>query len=533
MIALVVLSMTSQTIRTGDPMTLQKKVDDYVIKLTPAQRAATTSIQHQPTIHKKPETKAAVIANKTKEVTNAKALNNDMDEQEPHPPAPTMKSDSRDDMKVDNRPPYLRYEEQDQVDADDDPFDHGLFPHRPDLFEIQKIERLGHGERHIIRLHQAHRRAEILENRQKELEIAMELQSRREEEDDFGYGDETENTNGELRHVFFLKVHKAASTTVMNVLYRFAIKRHLSIMLPIRGNVLSEVNKQWRRRALPPPNGYSKFDILCNHLVFNEETIRTSLSSDAKFIGIVREPFQQFVSAFLYYRTKFRLPYLMKVPGPNSVATYLTNPARYEAKNNAGSYTHNRMSFDFGMEPKMMGNEEHVEKYIAYLNNTFHLVMVSERFDESMVLLKRLLGWRLQDILYIKNNVFIKRGSEFTAEQRDTHKKFNAADYALYDHFSRLFQARVEAEGRLFAEEVSTYVALREKVEDFCTSKDREEEFHVPATSWTPVFVVKRIDCMLMTLPEVPLVNVARRVQYGNGFMPMGRMRFPRYDMGP
>ena len=334
------------------------------------------------------------------------------------------------------------------------------------------------------------------------------------------YRQETANINGETRHVFFLKVHKAASTTVMNVLYRFALQRHLNIMLPWHSNIISEGGKLWIRNVMPLPRVGSHFDILCNHLVFHEDSIRRNLPADVRFIGIVREPFQQFVSAFLYYRTQFRLRYLQQIRGADPIATYLQNPAMLEAKSSQNSYTHNRMSLDFGMQPLRMNDERYVADYVNYLNRTFHLVMVSERFDESMVLLKRLLGWRLQDVIYIKNNVFAsKHLRQYTEEEKAAHRQFNAADYALYEHFSQLFQRKVEAEGRLFPAEVAAYVSLREKVEKFCEEPDRDKGVILPSTAWSGPFKVTKVDCLLMKVPEVPFVDLVRRRQYGSRFL--------------
>ncbi|XP_070212844.1 galactose-3-O-sulfotransferase 4-like [Littorina saxatilis] len=337
---------------------------------------------------------------------------------------------------------------------------------------------------------------------------------------------ETQNTKGEQRHVFFLKVHKAASTTVMNVLYRFALQRNLNVALPMRDNILSENGKLWARRLLPPPTGASYFfDILCNHLVFHEPSVRVTLPADASFIGIVREPFQQFVSAFQYYRTNFNIKYLEQIHSSDPIATYLHDPAQYEpTRGPSFSYTHNRMSFDFGIDPEKMNSERHIKDYVSYLNRTFQLVMVSERFDESMVLLKRLLGWRLQDVLYIKNNVLKGSAggggdSQFTAGQRQAHRHFNAADYALYEHFAQLFQAKVEAEGKLFPQEVAAFVTMREKVEAFCAgaanTSNEGEHLTLVATAWTGVFEVTKKECRLMTLQENRFVDLVRQWQYG------------------
>ena len=333
--------------------------------------------------------------------------------------------------------------------------------------------------------------------------------------------------DSEQQHVFFLKVHKAASTTVMNILYRFALKRQLNVMLPKKRNILSEFSKRWRSAAVDLPPGVSHFDILCNHLVFNERVIRDSLYPDTKFIGIVREPLSQFVSAFNYYSNVFKVKYLMHIPGPVSLRTYMQFPARWEGHRFGASFTHNRMSFDFGMNASgLMGDHKHIMDYVTYLNRTFDLVMVSERFDESMVLLKRLLGWSLQDILYAKNNVFQKTGAgkqlpqvaqvhqyyNLTARERQLHRDFNLADYALYEHFSKLFQQRVEAEEKNFAEEVATFRFLLQQVAQFCSStKDRAVS--VAATKWSDSFQLSRSDCKRMTIDELALVHIQRQIQ--------------------
>ena len=336
----------------------------------------------------------------------------------------------------------------------------------------------------------------------------------------------------EQRHVFFLKVHKAASTTVLNVLCRFALQRHLNVMLPKNVNILSESSKNWGSAAVALPPGVPRFDMLFNHLVFNEQLIRQNLYPDSKFIGIVREPLSQSVSAFRYYRQMFKLSYLVRIPGPDPLVTYLQSPEAWDHSNLAFSFTHNRMSFDFGMDNGgLMGNPKRIADYVTYLNRTFDLVMVSERFDESMVLLKRLLGWRLQDVIYIKSNVFSATAAvasrhtkvasrpvhqyNFTEEQRQRHRKFNAADYALYEHFSKLFQQRVEAQGQTFAEEVAAFKSLLQQVAQFCMVDTQGHAVTLTATKWSDTFQVRRSDCVLMATPEQELVSMKRREQLG------------------
>ena len=327
-------------------------------------------------------------------------------------------------------------------------------------------------------------------------------------------------------HVFFLKVHKAASTTVMNVLYRFALKRDLYVMLPKSRNILSESSRVWRSAAIDLPPGVPYFDILCNHIVYNEQLITASMHPDTKFVAIVRQPLSQFVSAFEYYRNVFHLSYLKNIPSWDPILTYMKDPIEWEVPIRR-SYTHNRMSFDFGMGmSELYGDRVRISEYLDYLNDTFDLVMLSERFDESMVLLKRLLGWRLQDVIYIKSNVFNAKGRNdtrgpeilprqhvFTEREKHVHRAFNAADYALYDYFAERFQKKVESEGESFSDEVKAYKMLLDQVGLFC--EDRKKPASLQMSAWGESFKLTRYECELMSANETSLVNLKRREQVG------------------
>ncbi|XP_076436994.1 uncharacterized protein LOC143276391 [Babylonia areolata] len=318
----------------------------------------------------------------------------------------------------------------------------------------------------------------------------------------------------EAHHLFFLKVHKAASTTVLNVIYRFALTRHLLVLLPRKGNVFSEYSKKWRPKTLPLPPGAGHFDVLCNHLVFEEKSVRRSLHKDAFFVGIVREPFDQFLSAFKYYRDEHKKVYLNRIQGkwPAYVHSYLENPWFWEIGHRR-SYTNNRMSVDFGMKPRALHDAVYVKSYISYLNSTFHLVMVSNRFDESLILLRRLLGWKIQDVIYIRNNVFgsKRKIQNFTDLERQAHRKFNLADYELYEHFSRVLDDKIRAAGDNFQAEVKAFSVVLNSVQEYCLApRGPDGAVKIVAEFWGEEFLLTSQMCDLMMLEERSFVERMR-----------------------
>jgi galactosylceramide sulfotransferase len=59
------------------------------------------------------------------------------------------------------------------------------------------------------------------------------------------------------------------------------------------------------------------------------------------------------------------------------------------------------MLWDLGMDVKLQEDQSELRKEIEYLENQFDLVMISERFDESLIVLKEKLCWDLEDVIYL------------------------------------------------------------------------------------------------------------------------------------
>ncbi|KAK7084893.1 Galactose-3-O-sulfotransferase, partial [Halocaridina rubra] len=92
---------------------------------------------------------------------------------------------------------------------------------------------------------------------------------------------------------------------------------------------------------------------------------------------------------------------------------------------------------------------ESLHKSFQGLDEQFDLVMIAERFDESLILLKHLMCWTTQDITNIKLN-FRPRNRNETASQKTKMKlrKQNYYDAMLYDYFSGIFNHKVNEFGK-------------------------------------------------------------------------------------
>ncbi|CAN7996742.1 unnamed protein product, partial [Ixodes hexagonus] len=246
------------------------------------------------------------------------------------------------------------------------------------------------------------------------------------------------------RSVGFLKTHKCASSSVQNVLLRYGERHNLSFVLPARTNYLGHPRRF--HHTMAPDNGTRRFDVLAHHTRFDETEVRRVLVPGAVLVTIVREPASLFESLYSYYdlRSKSGVSLdAISASGRPSAAL-----VRRLSRGSKGKLGLNQMSFDLGLEPEWFDNATAVRDFVEDLDSAFDLVMVAERMPESLVLLRNLLCWDVDDVVVFRHNArqngFRRR---LGSRQRENLRTVNAADTVLYDYFVRRLDERVAAFG--------------------------------------------------------------------------------------
>lgn len=181
---------------------------------------------------------------------------------------------------------------------------------------------------------------------------------------------------------------------------------------------------------------------------FNAPEVAKVLPGDTMYITILRDPAELFESSFHYFGRI--VPLTWRIPGENKMAEFLHNPHHYFMPNGINSfYLKNLLFFDFGQDNTMDPDDPHVEKSIRLIAERFHLVMLMEHFDESLILLKDTLCWEMDDLLYFKlNSRKESTVSNLTSDLRAKALEWNAIDWKLYKHFNVTFWRKVEAYGK-------------------------------------------------------------------------------------
>lgn len=269
-------------------------------------------------------------------------------------------------------------------------------------------------------------------------------------------------------NVAFLKTHKTASSTMQNLLFRFAQRNNLTVALPVQscGHQFCYPHTFSAHFVHPhtlPPN------IITNHMRFNKAELQRLMPKNTIYITIMRDPSTMFESSFTYY---YHYCQSFKRVRDGNLETFLEDPWRYyQPKDKNSMHARNTLAFDLGLDKDRSGDdEEYVQASLAELEKVFSLVMIAEYFDESLVLLRHLLSWDLDDILYLKLNMRSAGSKQsVTAGLASEIRAWNSLDARLYDHFNASLWRKISTIGlACVAREVQLLRQNQEKLMKSC-----------------------------------------------------------------
>ncbi|KAM4694393.1 galactose-3-O-sulfotransferase 2-like [Discoglossus pictus] len=247
-------------------------------------------------------------------------------------------------------------------------------------------------------------------------------------------------------HVFFLKTHKSASSTVMNILFRFGEYHNLTFAFPINNYPQFLYPFYFSAHFVEgyTPRKSGMFDVMCHHMRFLLTEVEKVMPSDTFYFTILRNPVSLMESSFSYYKS-LRSFYKAK-----NLEDFLNNTSTfYVATDKLSGYSKNLMAFDLGFDHNGKETVKHFQLTSRMVEATFNLVMITEYFDESLILLKDALCWSLDDVLSFPLNSRSKSNKiPLSLETKEKIKKWNQYDWQLYVYFNNSFWKRVEKFGR-------------------------------------------------------------------------------------
>lgn len=239
---------------------------------------------------------------------------------------------------------------------------------------------------------------------------------------------------------FFIHIPKTAGTTLAQI---------IASEYP-KGSVLTfsdaQVTDKERARAIREMPAETR--IVAGHLHFGYTKL---CPRECRPFTMLRDPVERFISLYYYIgREPKHHHHAAFQRGELSIAELAERQGRAQA------------CFIAGMAPKdACSHDKLIARATENLEKAIVSVGLTERFDESLLLYNRALGWKVEG--YARANVTKDRPTQDRLAPHDLSviREKSAVDQQVYEFASRLFEKRIAAMPPTFVEELA---ALRRKV---------------------------------------------------------------------
>ncbi|XP_078667215.1 galactosylceramide sulfotransferase-like [Branchiostoma floridae x Branchiostoma belcheri] len=338
---------------------------------------------------------------------------------------------------------------------------------------------------------------------------------------------ETQRTCTPRKNFIFVKTHKTGSSSVTNLLQRYAIYHKLIVMMPncIKCS-LSWPTSPVRGSYLKSKTG--KYNAIVHHTRYNKTWMNAMFPSDTAYITVLREPFSHLKSTVHYYNLGERLGKQSGVK--NRLQPFLENPFAhryakgYKTCEVTFERTRNFQAFDLGYDLEWADDIKKAESFIQDLGREFTIVLILEHFDESLVLLRRKMCWKMKDILYDttpkKLQYYSYKNYKPTEKEQANYKEFSKVDHMLYEFFNISLWKRIASEGPGFFAELEYYKELNTKVSKHCSQvnlKARNKGITIKSSKWNGEFHIDGQFCKRLTAKKTVFLDGPLRARLVKG----------------
>ena len=233
----------------------------------------------------------------------------------------------------------------------------------------------------------------------------------------------------------YVKTHKTAGTTLLNIVLRMTIQLNLTCTPPANGH-------SGYGCPMKLPSTLEKLPIstvFAQHVAFTPHLVDRIAPNPPLVVTVMREPVAQAISAYLY-------PKWHHIRRAIGGANWTDHVARLErgVRRDMSCYFKNSQAHDMGYE--------HYNRDVARTVAAYDLILITEEFDKSLLLFRRLLvrhGWSVshRDLRYVVSN----KGSVSVDQQTMLWMRRVIADSPLIAHDRRLYdkaKARFDVEWR-------------------------------------------------------------------------------------
>ena len=253
------------------------------------------------------------------------------------------------------------------------------------------------------------------------------------------------------------------------------------------------------------------------------------MKNDTVVISSLREPYNQLLSALYYHGWM----YTMNKTHNEALSVFFNELSDKEQQR----LSNPRMSTYFMPEfshTKDYTKSDDIIKYsskLLTLAQRIPFVIITEYFDHSLVLLRRLMCWDTSDIVYthMKSGNYKDSIDYKNVSYSNKYKADNFLDHALYNFYNKSLWRKIGHEPGDFWDELSYFKSVNKNISEFCKPLHQSLATHAdnvykamkdtrtltfPATRWGSKFTIDATQCVLMAVNEEAFRNILIARQY-------------------
>ncbi|XP_077867254.1 galactosylceramide sulfotransferase-like [Saccoglossus kowalevskii] len=286
-------------------------------------------------------------------------------------------------------------------------------------------------------------------------------------------------------YFIFRKTAKTGSSTVAALLYRYGFYHDLVAALPDPPSkmMLHVTNVTVLTTKYDCNHTFPGYNYIASHILDYNYNVLKDFIPKAKFITILRSPIDTFESKFYFTNNHIKYGLQNQI---NPLEIFLFNSAYQKYIN---TVLVSRVSTWFDLTS---GHE------LLEMEKQFDLVMITEYMDESLVLLKKMMCWTFDDVIYHSNKVSDIQRQPMTAEMKQKIGTTLALDIELYEYFNSTLWSKIQNYDGDFDRDLSLFRQKLYESTDGCRGKLKYEEEY----------------CDLLTLDVCDLRRVNAKKQY-------------------
>jgi len=258
-------------------------------------------------------------------------------------------------------------------------------------------------------------------------------------------------------HIIFLHIPKAGGTTLRNILHSQYAKYDAFI-------IGEDINRDIRRFRSMSMEEHKQIKLLMGHM---SHGLHRYFSAPSTYLTLLRNPVERVFSEYRFLSSNHQHP-LFKVVHDLNFQEYLAvDPTRQGSNGQTRLLSGIAYQEEIGIPDIRPLEKADFESAMQNLKKFYPMVGLLEKFDETLMLWRQQLGWRLP--FYVKKNITIRADTKLSESNAALINAKNQYDLKLYHQATKMLEEKLNSQSYLFIKQLALFKIMNKFYQKMAT----------------------------------------------------------------